>query len=69
MSLREVAWEGLEGERVGRNDVNAILMYENVKKHKGKIGFTKIKIKYSSIESIASEKVLLHTIPCIMVEN
>lgn len=32
---------------------------------KGKIGFSKIKMKYSSIESKASDKILLSTIFCI----
>lgn len=50
-----------------RIKVNATFMYENLKNNikKGKIGFSKIKMKYSSIESKASDKILLSTIFCI----
>lgn len=48
---------------MGRDAINAVLMYTNLKKNKkGKTGFSKIKMKYSSIESKASDKVLLSTI-------
>lgn len=50
-----------------RIKVNATFMYENLKNNikKRKIGFSKIKMKYSSIESKASDKILLSTIFCI----
>lgn len=48
-----------------RINVNAIVMYENLKNNiKRKIGYSKIKMKYSSIESKASDQVLLSAIFC-----